>query len=100
MKPVEFRFYGLFCGVIYQVYIIRNPQGRHYIGLSESIETRLDQHNSGQSRWTKGKGPWHLVWTSATMALGDARKLENLLKRQKGGSGLYELTGMPRPESP
>jgi hypothetical protein len=34
------------------------------------------------------------------MALGDARKLENLLKRQKGGRGLYELTGMPKPESP
>jgi hypothetical protein len=31
------------------------------------------------------------------MPLGDARKLENLLKRQKGGAGFYRITGLPQP---
>jgi hypothetical protein len=36
------------------------------------------------------------MWQSDALALGEARKLENLLKRQKGGAGLYRLTGLSR----
>ena len=28
------------------------------------------------------------------MSLSEARKLENLLKRQKGGEGFYKITGL------
>ncbi len=28
------------------------------------------------------------------MSISDARKLENLLKRQKGGDGFYRMTGL------
>jgi len=80
----------------YRVYVIENPGGKRYIGLSEDVETRLSQHNNGESCWTKGKGPWSLIWTSEAMSLSDARKLENKLKRQGRGSGFYSLTGLPR----
>jgi putative endonuclease len=83
----------------FQVYVIKNSKGRLYIGLSENVATRVDQHNNGTSRWTKGKGPWSLAWTSAQMPLSEARKLENLLKRQKGGSGFFAITGLPKPSS-
>ena len=66
-------------------------------GLSENVEARLAQHNDGMSKWTKGKGPWSLVWTSEAMSLSEARKLENHLKRQGRGSGFYAITGLPRP---
>ncbi len=72
----------------YKVYVIENHSGRFYIGLSEDVQARLDRHNAGKSRWTKGKGPWFLLWTSEAMSLTEARKLENYLKRQKGGNGL------------
>jgi putative endonuclease len=88
-----------FCRVTYRVYIIKNPNGRHYIGLSEDPSCRLQQHNEGVSKWTKDKGPWHLIWTSEAMSLSDARKLENLLKRQKGGSGFYRITGLSAPQA-
>ncbi len=78
---------------MYRVYIITNAEGRRYIGLSENVETRLEQHNAGVSRWTKNKGPWTLEWTSEAMSLGEARKLENLLKSQKGGDGLKRILG-------
>ena len=80
----------------YQVYVIQNSQDQHYIGLSENIHHRLIDHNSGTSKWTKNKGPWILVWNSHQMSLSDARKLENLLKRQKGGLGFFKLTGLKR----
>jgi Predicted endonuclease containing a URI domain len=46
---------------IYQVYVLRNPKGQFYIGLSENVPTRVLQHNEGMSKWTRGKGPWALV---------------------------------------
>jgi len=76
---------------MYQVYILNNSADRSYIGLSQDPERRLTQHNNGLSKWTRGRGPWRLEWTSEPMSLGEARKLENLLKRQKGGVGLVKL---------
>jgi predicted GIY-YIG superfamily endonuclease len=79
---------------VYRVYVIQNPDGKFYIGFSEGVEGRLAQHNDGVSKWTKSRGPWVLRWTSEALSITDARKLENLLKRQKGGTGFYRLTGL------
>ena len=76
---------------MYRVYILRNAVGRHYIGLSEDVPTRLAQHNAGLSKWTTKYRPWTLDWASRPMSLGEARRLENALKRQKGGAGLVTL---------
>ena len=73
--------------MIYMVYVLRNADGQFYIGLSADIHLRLEQHNQGISKWTRGKGPWSLVWTSEATSLSGARKLENLLKRQKAAPG-------------
>jgi len=78
------------------VYVIQNSEGRFYIGLSEDVEKRLLDHNTGVSKWTKHRGPWSLVWQSDALTLSAARKLENLLKAQKGGDGFYRLTGLTR----
>jgi putative endonuclease len=75
----------------YQVYLIQNEAGRRYIGLSENVIMRLQDHNSGRSKYTAKFGPWRITWTSKPMNLSDARKLENLLKKQKGGKGLETL---------
>jgi predicted GIY-YIG superfamily endonuclease len=80
----------------YRVYVLRNCEARFYIGISQDVAHRLDQHNAGVSRWTRSKGPWSLAGTSQPMSLTDARKLENKLKRQKGGSGFSGLTGLSR----
>jgi putative endonuclease len=79
---------------VYQVYVLRNAAGKFYIGLSENIQDRLQQHNQGVSKWTRCRGPWSLVWESKLLTLSDARKLENHLKRQKGGVGFKFLTGL------
>jgi putative endonuclease len=83
---------------LYRVYVTQNSNGTFYIGVTENVALRVAQHNAGESRWTKGKGPWQLVWTSDDLSLSDARKLENRLKRQKGGDGFFRMTGLRRPE--
>jgi putative endonuclease len=54
----------------------------------------LREHNAGVSKWTKNKGPWIIVWRRQCTSLSVARKLENYLKRQKGGAGFYDFTGL------
>ena len=75
----------------YRVYVIQNRAGKFYIGVSDDVGRRINQHNAGDSRWTRGKGPWTLVWQSGESSLSEARKLEKRLKRQKGGRGLFHL---------
>jgi putative endonuclease len=83
---------------VYRVYVLQNEAGRRYIGLSENPNLRLQQHNSDLSQWTRNRGPWKLIWQSASFSLSDARKLENKLKRQGGGQGFYSITKLPSPE--
>ena len=54
-------------GKVYQVYVLQNPDGRFYIGLSENIQVRLRQHNRGVSKWTvisddQIASGWKPVW--------------------------------------
>ena len=85
--------------MVYRVYVIQSREGRFYIGLSDDVVRRVKQHNRGQSRWTKGRGPWKIVWQSEELSLTDARKLENRLKRQGRGKGFYAITGLHRSSS-
>jgi putative endonuclease len=80
----------------YRVYVLQNIEGRFYVGMAEDVARRLQQHNCGESCWTKGRGPWRVVWQSDELSLSEARKLENRLKRQKGGHGLFHLLGIQR----
>jgi putative endonuclease len=80
--------------LLYRAYLLRNAKSATYIGISNNVLRRLDDHNSGKSRWTKSRGPWELVWQSRPLSLSEARKLENLLKRQKGGAGLAPLLAL------
>jgi predicted GIY-YIG superfamily endonuclease len=85
--------------VLYRVYVLENASGKYYIGLSDDVARRVRQHNAGISRWTKGKGPWSLLWASDSLSLSEARKLENKLKRQGRGNGFYSITGLVPPSS-
>ena len=82
---------------MYWCYVIYSSSRRqYYIGVTDDVTRRVQDHNNGISNWTKDKGPWQLEWSKEFMSLGDARKFENILKRQKGGAGFYQLTGIAR----
>jgi len=81
---------------LYRVYVIQNEASRFYIGLSDNVDRRAARHNAGESRWTKNRGTWRIVWRSDELSLREARRLENRLKRQGRGKGFYSITGLPR----
>jgi len=80
----------------YWVYVLRNAAGRFYTGVTADVSKRLEQHNNGESKWTSRDRPWKVAWRQGPMSLTEARKLENRLKRQRGGNGFFLLTGLPR----
>ena len=82
----------------YWVYVLYSDTGgRFYVGLSEDPQRRLASHNAGKSRWTSRHVPWRIVFERRFPSLTEARRFENLLKRQHGGAGLFKHTGL-RPE--
>jgi putative endonuclease len=79
----------------YFVYVLWSQSGRRfYIGISENVHRRLEQHNQGLAQWTSRHRPWIVVHQQVCTDYTTARKLENELKRQKGGAGFYTQTGL------
>ena len=66
----------------YYTYIIESiTNQRWYIGHTNDIDRRLSEHNSGQNKSTKGKGPWKLIFLRTFDNNLDANKFELKLKK-------------------
>jgi putative endonuclease len=52
----------------YKVYVIKGMRdGRLYKGMTDNIERRLFEHNSGKQKSTKGYMPWNLVFFKSSI---------------------------------
>jgi putative endonuclease len=69
---------------MYTVYVLQNPQGILYKGLTSNLHVRIQQHNDGLSPWTKNKGPWTLVYHKEFSSRSEATQYEKFLKTGKG----------------
>ena len=65
----------------YFTYIIVSKKNkRWYYGHSNDLERRIIEHNSGQNKSTKNKGPWELIFKKAFNRKLEANKFELELK--------------------
>ncbi|MBI4256450.1 GIY-YIG nuclease family protein [Candidatus Uhrbacteria bacterium] len=72
------------------VYLLQSEvDGTYYIGRTNDVSRRLDDHNSGQSFYTKRKRPWRLVYYEAYDNEDLAKEREKKLKKR--GSSYYGL---------
>jgi putative endonuclease len=70
---------------MYYVYVLRSVDfGRFYVGLTDHVERRLEEHNRGKTRSTKFYAPWTLIFVEKFETRIQAREREKYLK---GGSG-------------
>jgi putative endonuclease len=69
------------------VYILfSDSRNLFYVGMTNNLERRLEEHNSGKSGFTKSGMPWRLLWSTIKSSKFDAEILERKLKnysRQK-----------------
>jgi putative endonuclease len=61
------------------------------VGLTNSIERRLDQHNKGKNRSTKPYKPFELIYTETFKTRTEARNKEIYLKSGIGKEFLKSL---------
>ncbi|MDX1699120.1 MAG: GIY-YIG nuclease family protein [Melioribacteraceae bacterium] len=70
---------------MYKVYVIYSSNfERYYVGITEDIEVRLKQHNSGKTKSTKAYVPWEVVLTEDYETRLAARNREKYLKSAAG----------------
>lgn len=63
------------------VYVLKSQtDGRLYKGMTENIERRIYEHNSGKCKSTKPYRPWVLVLTKSFGTRQEARDYEKWLK--------------------
>jgi len=77
------------------VYILRSESTQmFYVGASEETAVRLLQHNEivpNPSRWTRGRGPWRLVYTRRFDSKREALQAERFIKRMKSRAFIEKL---------
>jgi putative endonuclease len=83
---------------MFWVYVLKNPQGRIYIGQTDSLDQRLLQHNTPDnllSKYTKRyPGPWRLVHQETFPSRSQALLRERALKSGQGRAWLHrEILG-------
>jgi putative endonuclease len=69
----------------YYVYIVKCKDKSYYTGVTNSLERRLEEHNSGQNKmaYTYNKRPVELVWYEV---FSDIEKAISIEKQIKGWS--------------
>ena len=75
----------------YFTYILRNPQGRFYIGQTDDLVLRLLRHNQDEVFSTKSRGPWTMVWSKEFATRAEAMAEEKRLKAMKSRKALDAL---------
>lgn len=76
---------------MYYVYILQSSKsGILYYGYTEDLRKRLQEHNKGKSKFTKGHTPWKLVYYSAFVDKQKAKDFELYLKSGSGKAFAYK----------
>jgi len=55
-----------------------------YIGMTNDLRKRFKQHNDGQSVYTKGRGPFELIYYEMSSNKSDSQARERYLKSGMG----------------
>ena len=64
---------------LYHVYVLLSETGEKYIGYSSNLRRRLEEHNAGENRSTRGR-MWYLVYAESYLSKADAVRRERRLK--------------------
>ncbi|MBX2945938.1 MAG: GIY-YIG nuclease family protein [Cyclobacteriaceae bacterium] len=70
---------------MWTVYVLRSlKSNKRYVGMTQNLTHRLQQHNSGKSKFTSGHMPWVIIYTENHPSTEAARKREKYLKSAAG----------------
>jgi putative endonuclease len=74
---------------MYYVYVLQSLKDqRTYVGYSDNVERRIEEHNSGRSKATKHRRPFKLLFIEKFRTAAEAKQRE---KYWKSGGGRRKL---------
>lgn len=65
------------------VYILKDEEGKFYVGSTSNLERRLVQHARGNTQTTRRMKNFSLVLSQEYSSIVDARRVEKKIKRLK-----------------
>jgi len=69
---------------MYKIYVLKSSKDENlYIGCTSNLESRINIHNSGGVRSTKGRLPFKLVYSEEYEDKYEAFKMERFYKTAK-----------------
>jgi putative endonuclease len=70
---------------VHYVYVLQSKKtSKWYTGYTSDLRKRFREHQEGKSTWTRGKGPWKLIYYEACLNEQDAITREAYLKSTIG----------------
>lgn len=70
---------------MFYAYVLKSGKyNKLYTGYTNDLKRRLKEHNSGQSTYTRNKGPYELIYYEACLNEFDAKAREIYLKSGRG----------------
>jgi len=70
---------------MYYTYVLLSEKdGKRYVGYTEDLKLRFEQHCKGQVESTKHRRPLKLIYYEACLEQADAKKREKYLKTHYG----------------
>ncbi len=97
MAPPKAANYCGFCFYLYPVdnfYIyalVSEKDGTIYVGMTTDLKRRLNEHNSGKSKYSKGHSPWRLFHSELAGNSKVARLREKYFKTSAGKKRLKAI---------
>jgi putative endonuclease len=79
---------------MFYTYVLKSKKdGKLYTGYTNDLRKRLMQHNTGKSTYTKGRGPFEVIYYEACLLEEKARSRELYLKSGMGKRYLKNRLG-------
>lgn len=76
---------------MFYTYVLKSKKdGKFYTGYTNNLRKRFKEHQSGKSLYTKGRGPFEIVYYEACLDIADAKDRELYLKTGRGKQYLKE----------
>ena len=77
---------------MFTIYVLKSESGiKSYVGVTNDIERRIKEHNSGKHAYTKRYMPWDIIHTEKFSTFKEARSREKYLKSTSGRRFLKKL---------
>lgn len=77
---------------MFYVYVLRSlKDSKLYIGFTSDLKRRFKEHNNGESKSTKSRRPFELLYYEAHKSKKDALRREKYFKTNKGKSSLKQM---------